>query len=134
MFLLRTQFAASISRPRSYLRLCSQCQRKFFPRNRAFSTLPDIPIFKALQSHDPARLAIVHSKSNRSFTYGSLVADVLQSKERLAEKQPAGLSGQRVAFLAENSYDYVGSWLLLFLFILSNGADIDSDVAVYLGK
>lgn len=78
---------------------------------RTLSTLPDIPLFRALQRHDPSSTAVVHSKSRRSFTYGNLVGDVVQAKEQLASKvSGAGdLSGQRVAFLAENSYDYVGT-------------------------
>ena len=79
---------------------------------RSLSSLPNLPLFRALQNHDQSNLAVVHSASARSFTYGNLVADVLQAKERLVESagdRKDGLSGERVAFLAENSYDYVGT-------------------------
>jgi hypothetical protein len=83
---------------------------------RLLSTLPNLPLFRALKDHDSSSLAVVHSASLRSFTYGNLVADVLQAKGRLlgsvGGRQDA-LSGERVAFLAENSYDYVGTVSLL---------------------
>ncbi|PYH64131.1 acyl-CoA synthetase [Aspergillus vadensis CBS 113365] len=77
---------------------------------RSISSLPNLPLFRALQDHDQSNLAVVHSASARSFTYGNLVADVLQAKDRLLQSAGGGkdgLSGERVAFLAENSYDYV---------------------------
>lgn len=82
-------------------------------RARFLSTLPNTPIFRALRDHNPQSLAVVHSVSERSFTYGNLVADVLRAKEDLERKASkgagaGGLAGERVAFLAENSYDYVG--------------------------
>jgi acyl-CoA synthetase (AMP-forming)/AMP-acid ligase II len=45
-----------------------------------------------------------------------LVGDVVRSKELLLDRQP-GLSGQRIAFLAENSYDYVGNFVTIFVAI-----------------
>jgi hypothetical protein len=80
-------------------------------RARLLSTLPNTPIFRALQNHDPASLAVVHSLSERSFTYGNLIGDVLRAKEQLERKTTDKLVGERVAFLAENSYDYVGKCL-----------------------
>ncbi|RAK77076.1 acyl-CoA synthetase [Aspergillus fijiensis CBS 313.89] len=77
---------------------------------RSLASLPNLPLFRALQNHDQSNLAVVHSASSRSFTYGNLVADVLQAKEQLIQSgggRHSRLSGERVAFLAENSYDYV---------------------------
>ncbi|OJJ51742.1 hypothetical protein ASPZODRAFT_12555 [Penicilliopsis zonata CBS 506.65] len=77
---------------------------------RPLSTLPNLPLFHALQNHDPSAVAVVHSASSRTFTYGNLLADVLRAKEQLAETTKGGrhaLAGERVGFLAENSYDYV---------------------------
>lgn len=85
--------------------------RAFPMHARLRSTLPNLPIFRALQNHDPASLAVIHSVSERKFTYGNLVADVLRARDDLehkASKTAGKLSGERVAFLAENSYDYVG--------------------------
>ncbi|CAI7611687.1 unnamed protein product [Penicillium bialowiezense] len=76
---------------------------------RRLSTLPNTHIFRALQNHDPDSLAVVHSLSERSFTYGSLIGDVVRAKDDLERKAAKGqgtLVGERVAFLAENSYDY----------------------------
>jgi len=89
-------------------RLRPRCQVLARPRLRLLSTLPNSPIFRALQSHDPASTAIVHSVSEREFTYGNLIGDVLRAKEQLQHKT-GKLDGERVAFLAENSYDYVGT-------------------------
>lgn len=72
--------------------------------------MPDNPIFQAIAKHDPKSIAMIHSESGRTFTYGSLLYDVSTAKERLlktANGKP--LSGERVAFLAENGYDYVGA-------------------------
>ena len=68
-------------------------------------------LFEALQKHDPASTAIVHSLSGRTFTYGSLVEDVDSAREKLSRqmnREGKGIAGERIAFLAENSYDYVG--------------------------
>ncbi|KAJ5778722.1 hypothetical protein N7520_001968 [Penicillium odoratum] len=97
---LRPRLRINHARPISYTKL--------------LSTLPNIPIFRALQNHDPSSLAVVHSASNRSFTYGNLVADVLRVKDDLERKASGKLSGERVAFLAENSYDYVVTLLAIF--------------------
>ncbi|KAJ5262585.1 hypothetical protein N7524_007890 [Penicillium chrysogenum] len=101
---------------RSNARVC------FTPRRtplsaRLLSTLPNTPIFRALQNHDPERVAVVHSVSSRSFTYGSLIADIVRAKDDLeqkAAKAQGQLAGERVAFLAENSYDYVVTLLAIF--------------------
>ncbi|KAK3057826.1 hypothetical protein LTR09_000901 [Extremus antarcticus] len=67
-------------------------------------------LFETLQQHDRDSTAIVHSLSGRSFTYGSLLHDVAAAKKRLLEhtkRDEATIVGERVAFLIENSYDYV---------------------------
>lgn len=82
---------------------------------RLLATLPSLPIFRALQSHDPHSLAVIHGRSGREFSYGSLVADVLRAKRDLESSAEGGkLAGERVAFLAENGYDYVGTVALVF--------------------
>ncbi|OKL60695.1 hypothetical protein UA08_04417 [Talaromyces atroroseus] len=53
----------------------------------------------------------------RSFTYGDLTRDIARSREQLLQKYGSSLSGQRVAFLAENSYDYV---VMLFSILASD--------------
>ena len=69
-------------------------------------------LFDAILGHKHDSTAVVHSISGRSFTYGSLLHDVVMAKERLLEKTgkyEKGLAGERIAFLIENSYDYVGA-------------------------
>ncbi|PNY28001.1 Acyl-CoA synthetase family member 3, mitochondrial [Tolypocladium capitatum] len=72
------------------------------------STLPRLPIFQAVAGHDPEAVAVAHSPSGRSFTYGQLLADVSRARDWLREAGGgADLDGARIAFLVENSYDYV---------------------------
>ena len=74
------------------------------------STLPRLPIFEAIKRHDAHSTAVIHSLSGRTFTYGELVNDVAAAKDRL-QRNTNGQSteGQRIAFLVENGYDYVGA-------------------------
>lgn len=82
------------------------------------STFPNLPVFRAIASHDPKSTAVIHSKSNRSFTYGELLKDVEAAKIDLYHqlkrtmKDDETIGGQRVAFLVENSYDYVGATVI----------------------
>jgi malonyl-CoA/methylmalonyl-CoA synthetase len=74
------------------------------------STLPKLPLFEAITHHDPKSTAVVHYPSGRSFTYGELVHDVADATQQLQEKAEGNnLLGQRIAFLVENGYDYVGT-------------------------
>ena len=74
------------------------------------STLPRLPIFEAIASHDPDSTVVIHSKSGRRFKYGELLKDVAEAKDRLLEEAHGkSLVGHRIAFLVENSYDYVGA-------------------------
>jgi malonyl-CoA/methylmalonyl-CoA synthetase len=67
-------------------------------------------IFQALADHDPKSPAIVHSASNKTFNYGNLVRDVALSSEKLlGQSGRTQLNGERIAFVAENGYDYVGA-------------------------
>lgn len=68
--------------------------------------------FEAIQKHDPDSTAVVHSLSGRSFKYGSLLQDVAAAKSRLLQttgKNENSIVGERIAFLIENGYDYVGA-------------------------
>lgn len=77
---------------------------------RMASTLPRLPIFEAIKKHDAQRTAVIHSLSGRRFTYGELVNDVAAAKDKL-QRNTGGKSaeGQRISFLVENGYDYVGA-------------------------
>ena len=74
------------------------------------STLPRLPVFEAIAKHDPQSTAVIHSKSGRRFTYGELLRDVADARNSI--QHSAGelrMEGERVAFLVENGYDYVGA-------------------------
>ncbi|KAL4816019.1 hypothetical protein BDW67DRAFT_57573 [Aspergillus spinulosporus] len=122
----RTLISASrglLSRRASVARFnCTSCQTLFsYAVRRSLATLPNLPLFRALKNHDPASLAIVHNPSFRSFTYGNLVADVVKAQDQLwnsSGRGRTGLRGERIAFLAENSYDYV----VILLSILASDA------------
>lgn len=76
------------------------------------STLPRLPIFEAIASHDPRSTAVIHSLSGRRFTYGNLLKDGWEAKTSLHQLVGGkSVEGERIAFLAENGYDYVGASL-----------------------
>ena len=82
------------------------------------AALPRTRIFEAIKSHGPESTAVIHSLSGRQFSYGSLLRDVAAAKQRLANdsgRDAEALQGERVAFLVENSYDYVGALCSDFL-------------------
>jgi hypothetical protein len=106
--------------------LCSACRNVFRSRTiskfttspwlqvcRMASTLPNLAVFRAISRHDPASAAIIHSDSNQAFSYGTLLQDVVAAKRQISQTvREAPLHGERIAFLAENGYDYVGTWHL----------------------
>lgn len=77
---------------------------------RMATTLPKLPLFEAIKSHDPNSSVVIHSASGRHFAYGGLLSDVAQACTVL--RRDAGnhpLDGERIAFLVENGYDYIGT-------------------------
>ncbi|KAL2271051.1 hypothetical protein VTJ83DRAFT_422 [Remersonia thermophila] len=81
-------------------------------RMASTASLPRLPVFEAISRHDPDSTAVVHSASGRRFRYGDLLADVCSVRNRLCERAGrSDLDGERIAFLVENSYDYVVTWL-----------------------
>ncbi|MCJ1293993.1 hypothetical protein MMC34_005550 [Xylographa carneopallida] len=76
--------------------------------NRMASTLPRLPVFEAIAGHDPKSTAVIHSTSGRRFSYGELLEDVMDAKDKImALAGRTDTNGQRIAFLVENGYDYV---------------------------
>ncbi len=77
---------------------------------RMASTLPNLPIFQAITKHKPTSTAIIHSDSNQAFSYGTLLRDVVAAKKQISQIVPESrICGERIAFLAENNYNYVGT-------------------------
>lgn len=72
-------------------------------------TIQRSAFFEAIQQHNPASIAVINHDSGAAFSYRTLLGDVACAKEQLL--QTAGrddISGERIAFLVENGYDYVG--------------------------
>ncbi|KAI0008682.1 acetyl-CoA synthetase-like protein [Xylariaceae sp. FL0662B] len=75
-------------------------------------TLPKLPIFDAITSHNPQSTAVVHCLSRRTFKYGELLPDVCRVRDRIFRAAgKSDIRGERIAFLVENSYDYVVTFL-----------------------
>ncbi|KPM45868.1 hypothetical protein AK830_g602 [Neonectria ditissima] len=105
---LRPLLSSVLRRPSSSVRCLTFSRASSRPVARMLSTLPRLPLFEAVSRHDPDSTAVVHSLSGRTFKYGELLGDVRRARDRLSEA--AGrkdLNGERIAFLVENSYDYV---------------------------
>lgn len=94
----------------------------FNHHHRSLSTLPNVPLFHAFQSHNPSNTAVVHTANANDYSYGNLVTDIIRSGDRLRQIFPENatgknpIRGERVAFLVENGYDYVGTVSLFLLF------------------
>ncbi|KAM6537712.1 hypothetical protein FALCPG4_003618 [Fusarium falciforme] len=100
MSLLRT---LAVRRPASYSPFLT-----LRPACRMVSTLPRLPLFEAVANHDPDSKVVVHSLSGRTFKYGELLGDVRRARDHLSVTAgKEDLNGERIAFLVENSYDYV---------------------------
>ncbi|KAH0290044.1 AMP-binding enzyme [Aureobasidium namibiae CBS 147.97] len=70
--------------------------------------LPSSVLFEALRRHDKASTAIVDSASGEIITYASLLQDVSSLKHQLLQElDQDDISGERVAFIVENGYNYV---------------------------
>ncbi|KAK7748272.1 hypothetical protein SLS62_008732 [Diatrype stigma] len=77
-------------------------------------TLPKLPIFNAIAGHDPQSVAVVHCLSGRTFRYGEILPDVCRARDRIySAAGKSDIRGERVAFLVENSYDYVVTFLAI---------------------
>lgn len=71
--------------------------------------LPHSSLLEAIRNHDPDSTAIVESANGRHYTYRTLSRDVFHAKTRLLKRLGRNdISGERVAMLIENGYNYVG--------------------------
>ncbi|GAW11790.1 hypothetical protein ANO14919_011420 [Xylariales sp. No.14919] len=77
-------------------------------------TLPKFPLFDAISRHDPNSTVVAHCLSGRSFKYGELLPDVCRARDKIYEAAgKTDIRGERIAFLVENSYDYVVTFLAI---------------------
>ena len=66
-------------------------------------------MLQTIKSHDPESIAVLHCPSGKQFTYGQLLGDINAARETLQNSEcGACLKGERIAFIVENNYDYVG--------------------------
>ncbi|KAI0452318.1 hypothetical protein F5B21DRAFT_483669 [Xylaria acuta] len=76
--------------------------------------LPKFPLFDAISRHDPNSTAVAHCLSARSFKYGELLPDVCRARDHIYRAAgKTDIRGERIAFLVENSYDYVVTFLAI---------------------
>ncbi|OAA62198.1 2-succinylbenzoate-CoA ligase [Cordyceps fumosorosea ARSEF 2679] len=100
--------------PAKLLLQSHRCRARMLSTKAGTTLLPRLPILEAVAAHDPKSTVVVHSLSGRRFTYGELLGDVARARERLREAVGGKpLTGERVAFLIENSYDYVVMFLAI---------------------
>jgi hypothetical protein len=100
----RTRYAAHSLTPRY--------SRTFSCSSAAMAALQRSAFFEAMRQHDPSSTAVVNNDSGVAFSYGSLLRDVSRAKERLLQetgKDEKSIAGERIAFMVENGYDYVGA-------------------------
>jgi hypothetical protein len=100
----RTRYAAHSLAPRY--------SRTFSCTSAAMAALQRSAFFEAMRQHDPSSTAVVNNDSGVAFSYGSLLRDVSRAKERLLQetgKDEKSIAGERIAFMVENGYDYVGA-------------------------
>ncbi|KAI1432177.1 acetyl-CoA synthetase-like protein [Xylaria sp. CBS 124048] len=77
-------------------------------------SLPRFPLFDAISRHNPQSTAIAHCLSGRSFRYGELLPDVCRVRDQIYNAAgKTNIRGERIAFLVENSYDYVVTFLAI---------------------
>lgn len=74
-------------------------------------TLHHSAFLEAIRKHDPSSVAVVETGSGACFSYNALLQSVARAKELLLLKSgrsDASISGERIAFMVENGFDYVG--------------------------
>lgn len=76
--------------------------------------------FEAILKHEGSSVAVVENESGASFSYNSLLDSITRAKEQLLAKTgkcDSSISGERIAFLVESGYEYVGMSLYFTLAI-----------------
>lgn len=80
-----------------------------FPSRDLATALQRSSFIEAIQKHDPSSLAILENDSGASFSYGTLLNSIAHAKDELLCKAGrADISGERIAFMVESGYEYVG--------------------------
>jgi len=80
-----------------------------FPSRDLATALQRSSFIEAIQKHDLSSLAILENDSGASFSYGTLLNSIAHAKdELLCKADRADISGERIAFMVESGYEYVG--------------------------
>ncbi|RGP69400.1 acyl- synthetase family member mitochondrial [Fusarium longipes] len=79
------------------------------PSSNNPTTLQRSSFLEAIQKHEPYSLAVVENASGASFSYNILINSIAHAKEELlAQAGRTDISGERIAFMVEAGYEYVG--------------------------
>lgn len=66
-------------------------------------------MFQVLHEQDASSTAIVNQSTGAVFSYGSLLRDIARARQALLKSVgDKPLTGERIGFLVENGYGYVG--------------------------
>lgn len=77
-------------------------------------TLQRSAFVEAIRKHDQSSIAVVESESGESFSYDTLLKSIAGAKELLLSKTGKDdISGERVAFMVESGFQYVGMYTVL---------------------
>jgi hypothetical protein len=68
------------------------------------------PLLKALYEQDASSIAIIDQSSGAAFSYGLLIHDITRARYGLLKSVgDKPLAGERIGFIVENGYGYVGT-------------------------
>ena len=105
------ELSKSIMSPSQQLRALRHLQKSPHKlQGRILGSLAS-PLVAVISGHRHDACAIIHSDSDKGFTYGRLCQDIANAKVRLRQDLFQGRTpeGQRLAFMLDNGYDYVGA-------------------------
>lgn len=86
------------------------------------ASLHRTPLLKVLSEQDASSIAIVNQSSGTAFSYGSLLRDATRVRHRLLKSVgDRSLAGERIGFIVENGYGYVGMNALQLQWTSRNG-------------
>jgi hypothetical protein len=82
-----------------------------FPTSDIPTILQRSSFLEAIQKHEPSSLAVVENESGAGFSYSTLLKSIAHAKEELLSKAGrTDISGERIAFMVESGYEYVGMY------------------------
>lgn len=74
------------------------------------ASLHRTPLLKVLNEQDVSSVAVVNHSTGTAFSYGSLLRDVARARDALLKSYDhKSLAGERIGFIVENGYSFVGT-------------------------